>query len=390
MKLLDPTSRKRQWLDQMAKSFACGVQLGLDVAQSSRTASRAQIHQQAYTPIRRSFGLPADYARMAINEAVALARSFYGLRKSKRQKRTSFPRVRKAQTIGLGVQAYQLIAAGHRFVLRVSTGQRGNYIWLPLSVPPKWRHRMRDVRGDGRLFQRGDTWFVMLPLQIPTTPTVCDGKGSAVVEPTFMGVDLGIVRLATVSTPAGVVYFRGKAARQRREHLADIRRRYQRHGRRDRVKQQQGKEQRWMRHRNHVISKRIVELANQQDEPVIVLENLQGIRERVRGTKRFNRMMASWTFRQLVDFVCYKADRVGIPVIGIDPRGTSKTCRRCGHSSRANRPTQSQFRCVNCHHQDNADGNASGNIAAVGARLWQHGLSDKARLNATAQQLRTG
>jgi hypothetical protein len=66
-------------------------------------------------------------------------------------------------------------------------------------------------------------------------------------------------------------------------------------------------------------------------------------------------------------------DTTGIAVIFVDPRGTSKTCRKCGHSSRSNRPNQSQFRCVKCNHQDNADGNASGNIADRGALLYDQG-----------------
>jgi transposase len=70
---------------------------------------------------------------------------------------------------------------------------------------------------------------------------------------------------------------------------------------------------------------------------------------------------------------------LGIPVIFVDPRGTSKTCRKCDHHSRSNRPSQALFRCVACQHQDNADANASYNIAVSGARLWAQGPSDLAR-----------
>ena len=81
---------------------------------------------------------------------------------------------------------------------------------------------MQSVYGDG---------YVMLPWGNDNdAPPVCDG------EPTFIGVDLGIVRWATVSTPDAVECFAGTAVRHRREHVADLRRRYQKHNRLDRVK----------------------------------------------------------------------------------------------------------------------------------------------------------
>jgi IS605 OrfB family transposase len=72
-----------------------------------------------------------------------------------------------------------------------------------------------------------------------------------------------------------------------------LRRRHQRANRVDKVKQTRGKETRWMRNRNHVISKRIVEITAQYDNPVIVFENLTGLRIRAKGSKRFNRMLSS-------------------------------------------------------------------------------------------------
>lgn len=372
MALRKPTAWKATFLDAMAHSFQDAVQLGLDTAQALCTSSRNRIHEQSYAAMRAQTGLPSDYARMAVNQAVALARSYYGLRKSKHPKRTSFPTANGANSIGLGVNAYTITKRDSGFVLRVSTGQRGSYIWLPLSVCAKFRDKMQFVSGDAKLFRRDGKWYVMLPIKIPHTPTVRDG------EPSFIGVDLGIVRLATVSTPDGVTYFDGKEARHKREQFADLRRRYQRANRIDKVKAQKGKEHRWMTNLNHSISSQIVEIAMRHENPVIVFERLDGIRDRVRASRRFNRMLNSWAFRQLLSFVEYKAERHGIPVLTVDPRRTSRTCPRCGHATRSNRPSQSQFRCVNCSFQDNADSVASHNIAGAGASLWRQEHPDNA------------
>ena len=366
--IIHPTKNKAEWLDNMADKFSKAVQLGLDAAQELSTSSRAKIHEASYYEMRE-LGLPSDYARMGVNAAISLSRSFSKLKKI--QKNAKFPKVNKSQGIGLGVASYRIVQKDNRFVLRVSTGIRGTYIWLPLSVPEKFKDRMDAIKGDARLFQKKGKWFAMFPIK--TTPTGRSG------DKTFIGVDLGIVRIATVCTPDKVQIFDGKEIRYRKEHFADLRRRYQKHNRMDKVKQTRGHEQRWMRDINHKISKEIVEIAAQYPNPVLCFERLDGIRYRTRGSKRFNRMMSSWAFRTLLDMVKYKAARTSIGVLLVDPRNTSKMCSQCGHISRSNRPDQANFRCVKCGFQLNADVNAARNIAAVGLYASQHGASDMPR-----------
>ena len=378
VKIIPPNRAKREWLKHTEDDFAQAVQIGLDAAHAEHTSSRARLHKLVY-PKARDLGLPADYARMAVNAAVSLARSYYGQRRSRHFKHVSFPKINGSQGIGLGVNAYKLVRGDSRWVLRVSTGVRGHYIWLPLCVPAKYTDRMTCVRGDARLFRRSDDWYAALPIRVSPMPTGCSGKH------TFLGVDLGIVRHAVVATPDRVVIFDGKADRWRREHFADLRHRYQRHRRTDRVKASRGKEARWMRDINHKISRQIVELALEYPNPVIVLERLDGIRYRTRGSKRFNRMMSSWAFRQLVDMIRYKAAKAGVLVAFCDPRGTSKTCPQCGHASRANRRKQELFRCVRCGYQANADVVAARNIAAAGPGALRHGRPDTARPSSEGQ-----
>lgn len=165
LKLNSPTRRKRIWLDETDGLFRQGCQLGLDFALSMKTSGRAKIHAAAYSAIR-ALGLPSDYCRMAVNHAVQLARSHYGLRASKRK--AGKPVLLKSQGIGLGTHAYAVKDG----VLRVSTGRKGTYIWLPLCVPARWREKLQYVRGDARLFQRRGEWYVMLPLRIPRTPVL--------------------------------------------------------------------------------------------------------------------------------------------------------------------------------------------------------------------------
>jgi hypothetical protein len=54
---------------------------------------------------------------------------------------------------------------------------------------------------------------------------------------------------------------------------------------------------------------------------------------------------------------------VGVPVILVDPRNTSRTCPECGHCDKHNRPNQSTFSCVVCGYAAHADYVASVNIS---------------------------
>jgi len=54
---------------------------------------------------------------------------------------------------------------------------------------------------------------------------------------------------------------------------------------------------------------------------------------------------------------------VGVPVIFVDPRNTSRTCPECGCVDKANRKSQSVFLCTACNFSGNADIVAAVNIA---------------------------
>ncbi len=367
LKIKSPTKNKRAWLEESGRLFAEATQVGLDFALEAGTCSRAKIHNAAYYKARE-IGLPGDFARMATNNAIAHVRSISGLRKAK-QKNVGKPTIASSNVVGLGVASYKVVGEA----LRISTGKRGRYIWLPLCVPKKWKDRLQFVYGDAKLFSRNGVWFVQLPLRTPLVPPARSG------ERTVIGIDLGIVRIATALTPDGAVVWNGKPIRNRKEHFCKVRSRLQRHNRNDRVRAGKGKERRWQADVNHKISKEIVAMAAKYANPVIAFERLDGIRHRAPRSKKFNRMVSSWAFRDLIDKVTYKAAKEGIAVVFVDPRGTSRTCPKCGHATRANRPNQSNFRCVSCGYQGNADVVGAINIAARAVELLAQGPPDKAR-----------
>jgi IS605 OrfB family transposase len=91
----------------------------------------------------------------------------------------------------------------------------------------------------------------------------------------------------------------------------------------------------------------------------IVLEDLRGIRLRIRARRKQRAVLHSWAFSQLRFFITYKAALAGVLLVLVDPRDTSRECSRCGHIAKENRPNQSIFCCVVCHYRATADSNAA-------------------------------
>lgn len=82
----------------------------------------------------------------------------------------------------------------------------------------------------------------------------------------------------------------------------------------------------------------------------------------IKAGKRVKTRLHRWAFRQLQDFVVYKAQHAGIETMFVNPAYTSKTCSVCGEIGSRNRH---RFSCGNCGTLAHSDCNAAANIAKV-------------------------
>ena len=203
------------------------------------------------------------------------------------------------------------------------------------------------------LFIRGK-WYVSC---------VCDVEEPEVIKVAdVLGIDLGIVNLAVAST--GTTYSGAQGELQRRRFAprrGNVHRKPPRSATR-KLRTIRGRQARFQANTNHRISKAIVADA-ERFSAAIALENLRGIRTRVKANRHQRARLANWGFGQLQAFIAYKAQRQGLPMIFVDPRYTSQTCPACRHIAKANRPTREQFQCVCCGLVGPADHIAALNIA---------------------------
>jgi len=112
---------------------------------------------------------------------------------------------------------------------------------------------------------------------------------------------------------------------------------------------------------NHQMSRDIIRYCIKHRIGIIQMEDLTGI-----STK--HKFLKNWTYYDLQQKITYKAEKVGIKVVFIDPQYTSQRCFKCGYISDDSRPEKKKgnaekFKCVNCGFETNADYNAARNIA---------------------------
>jgi IS605 OrfB family transposase len=114
------------------------------------------------------------------------------------------------------------------------------------------------------------------------------------------------------------------------------------------------KEERRIRDLNHNASRRLIDWAQQFENPVLKIEDLDGIRD---GSDW--RGVHSWHFHQLQEFIIYKAEQAGIRVEEVDPFQTSQRCSACGAEGSRD---GDHFSCSECDRGRHADLNAAENI----------------------------
>ncbi len=341
---LQPTADQAAELDATLAAFAKACDYIADVARREHTTNKVLIQRACYREIREMFGLSANLAIRAIARVCA-ALKVPEKAHSKFQP-TSIDYDARIFSFREWDWTISLTLLDSRQRIETKPGEHQRQV-LKGTQPTA----AQLVKREGRFF-----------LHIQT-----GGEAPEPIEPTdFLGVDLGIAKIATTSDdPKGHC---GKPVEKvRRKHNLQ-RKRLQRKGTKGakkKLRRLSGKEARFRRHENHCISKSIVQTAKDTGRG-IAIEDLEGIRGRItaRGGDARNRL-SGWSFHQLASFLSYKAEDAGIPIVQVDPRNTSRTCSACGHCEKGNRKGQAEFVCLHCGFSANADWNAARNIRAL-------------------------
>jgi putative transposase len=238
----------------------------------------------------------------------------------------------------------------------------------------------------------GLTAYLIATIDVPDPP-VHTGEHLQTADG-WIGVDLGVQNIAVTSdrplarelmTTYGSDAADGAAGRgsvkDRRTRNRELRQKLQKKNTKSAkrlLRKRARTEARFASDVNHQISKRIVAEAERTGRGIAV-EELTGIRERVRLRKPQRATHASWAFAQLGAFLTYKAARAGVPFVQVDPAYTSQRCTHCGYIDRRNRTSQAEFVCRDCGYAaEHADILGADNIARRAPDTWAQSTAPSA------------
>jgi putative transposase len=308
---------------------------------AANTFRQYDLQKLAYTELRHRFGLTAQ---AAIRTIAKVADAF-------KVNRKVAPVFRKDAAQPYDDRIIRFVKDGSSVSLWTIEGR----VIVPIVMGDHQKRLMAYRKGEIDLCLVRGKWMLAATCDIPETD---EFKASD-----WLGIDFGLVSLAADSdgnlhTGADVERIRDRLARRKQ----GLQKRGTKAAKR-RLRKLAGKEARFRKHTNHVISKEIVQTAERTARG-IALEDLKGIRGRVTARRSQRSRLHSWSFHQLRAFVAYKARRAGVPLVAVDPRYTSQACSCCGCIDRKNRPNQATFSCVSCGHAEAAYLNAARNIRA--------------------------
>ena len=326
---LAPTEEQHHALLETMHAFNEAANYVASVAFAEQTANKFELQKTVYGELRRTYKLPAQLAIRAISKASE------AYKRDKSIQPTFRPE---------GAIVYDPRVMSFKGLTHVSLLTLSGRVLIPFLMGSYQESRLGAIKGQADLLYRNGVFSLAVTLDVPTpTPD----------QPTdTLGVDLGIVNIATDSTGET---FNGEQVEKTRQRMLNLRTALQKKGTKSakrHLKRLRGREACFRKDVNHRISKRIVQKAK-ANKQAIALEELRHIRTRTERTVRHSQRakQSSWSFWQLRFFLSYKAALAGVSLHLVDPRNTSRTCSECGHCAQA------------CGHCDNADRNAAINIS---------------------------
>jgi len=332
---------------------------------SFNSKSKSDLHKNCYEEAKKRFNLNTALIQTARDKAVEILKSF-----EKTRKDDSVLRVKRI-SIRFDKRCYSFskttnVLTPYWLTLSLNKKER---ISLPIVFGEKQRQRIEEAfRGEWEfttveMVKRDGQWYAHFALkktvEVPDEPE------------TVIGIDRGEHNLAVAvaisksnpNKPMKGQFWRGEEIKCIRGLYSHVRRNLQKKKLLKKVKELRGKECRKVNQQLHIIANQIIQYAKQFPNPVIVMEDLKGVRDNFEKSKKLNKRFHSLPFRKLQTIIEYKALLEGIDVRYLtkkETKNTSKTCHRCGHVARVR---GREFRCPKCGLVYNRDLNACINIA---------------------------
>jgi len=289
-KLVNPTAHKERKLRTLASTYRSALEESFDCHADTMVAVNDIV-----TP----YDLPYQ-AKDALKSYVPKLFSKYEAKKLGESHPVRF--VSRAATFDIQESRH------HRVCWEVPQPGRGTNFWIPLAINPDqfelWKAIVSDTVNSGelRLHEHHDEWYLHVTVTLDRSP---DFEEVDDLERTIIGVDIGesallVANAVSEGKPCQPLLVSGKPTRKIRKEISTTYRRMQKCGLNESEIQSN------LTYHQNALTDEIVKAS--QDcvnyalgfsKPVIALEDLSFIRDRIELSRFMNRRLHSWAFSRL-------------------------------------------------------------------------------------------
>jgi IS605 OrfB family transposase len=313
---VSPEPEQEEVLLDLMRRYRDALNYSVRAVIANKALSLGKAHKLLYNDLRERYGLPSRIAQDCYREAIAIAKSW--LRNSRRGNK---PTAR-------GLSMWLTHEQGYRV--------KGGYVELAGGYRLRiigWDRRYDDFPNrEARLVFRDGRFDLYVTKRVPR-PAKYAPKGVLAVDINEGRVVVGNSRVEIrVETPVErALRYRRLAERLQGKYSST---RYnawlRRSGIRRRVRSFHRKARNiiedWARRTSHMI----ISLAR-QGQLAVAREDLTGLIESLRKLPKDHRTaLLALGYRRLAFWVDWQAEKGGVPLLVVDPAGTSTTCPRCG------------------------------------------------------------
>lgn len=314
--------------------------------------------------------LRSDFPMLSSQMAIRVCRDACGaLRSIRSNKKQGKAKDSEKHNLSMRLDA-RLYARLNVEGLDVTGGTKGKRDHFSFNAYPKLREMFDSYKPcDPLIFVRGGELWLSIPFEVPVTE---QGGDHAV------GIDLGMRRLFVTSDGTAFV---DKDYLRKRRQVRYLKRQLQSKGTKSAKRRLKKKARKETRMCKDMCYRAVKHLLNTTDAPVLVMEDLQNIKQNTsrhkrktkkqeqpvgtaeqKGRKRTrrNNAFSQVPIRMFRDLLAYKAQLVGRRVETVDPANTSKTDSRTGRMDGTRKGCR--YLCADGMVLD-ADWNAAANIA---------------------------
>ena len=352
---VSPEPGSEQELINLMRRYREGLNYAVKVVIENRALSLGKAHKLLYSVLKERYGLASRIAQDCYREAIAIARSWLSNSNRGRVPRAKTPRLWLTNRYSYRVRdGYVEILGGYK--LRI-VGWDRRYDGYP--------------SGDARLLFKDGKFILGISKRVP--------KPVKYIPRGVLAVDINERQIAIGN---GKIEYRFETAVRRALHYKrlaeELQKKYsspkynawlRRRGIRERIKYFHRRARNIVEDWAKKVSHRIASLAKQHLYAV-AREDLTNLVESLRKLPKEHRVsLLILSYRRLEHWIDWQCEKNGVPIIVVEPRGTSTACPMC--SSKLVENGYRRLRCSRCGFEADRDTVAVLNIEKRAlAQMW--------------------